>query len=109
MSEYGYTPLSEPFDVLGFDFYQDVERKSSSITVECTASGDIHGIVLWMAYQMNDDPDSIVSESVVAAPYLKQAAFVTRSPPTVQTGTKMVFDADFNEKEGEMSFDLSMA
>eukprot|EP01134_Creolimax_fragrantissima_P000926 CFRG0926T1 len=109
VSEYGYTPLSEPFDVLGFDFVKNVEGMASSTTFECTFDGDIHGIVLWMDYHLNDDADCIVSESVTSAPYMKQAVFVTRSPPPVQIGSKLVFDAKFNEKEGEMSFDLAMA
>lgn len=121
--EYPCRRLSEPQEVLTFDFQQPIPQQpmQSKGTMELRRPGKSHGAVLWMEYQLT--PDSTVSTGLMNPaedkgdccwnPHCKQAVYflsTTLDPRVPQDGLQSVsYAVEFHPLTGDITMEFRLA
>lgn len=121
--EYPCRSLSEPQEVLTFDFRQPIPQQpvQSKGTMELRRPGKSHGAVLWMEYQLT--PDSTVSTGLMNPaedkgdccwnPHCKQAVYflsTTLDPRVPQDGLQSVsYAVEFHPLTGDITMEFRLA
>ncbi|XP_006860390.1 PREDICTED: protein arginine N-methyltransferase 7 [Chrysochloris asiatica] len=122
--EYPCRGLSEPQQILTFDFQQPVPQQPvrAKGSMELRRPGRSHGAVLWMDYHLT--PDSTVSTGLLRLtgeegdccwnPHCKQAVyfFSTTLDPRVPLGglqTVVTYAVEFNPHSGDITMDFRLS
>ncbi|XP_052022086.1 protein arginine N-methyltransferase 7 isoform X1 [Apodemus sylvaticus] len=121
--EYPCRSLSEPQEILTFDFQQPIPQQpmQSKGTMELRRPGKSHGAVLWMEYQLT--PDSTVSTGLMNPaedkgdccwnPHCKQAVYflsTTLDPRVPQDGPRSVsYAVEFHPLTGDITMEFRFA
>ncbi|VFV29249.1 protein arginine [Lynx pardinus] len=120
--EYPCRCLSEPQQILTFDFRQPVPPHliHAEGSIELRRPGRSHGAVLWMEYHLT--PDSTVSTGLLKSaedkgdccwnPHCKQAVyfFTTADPRAPLGGPQTVsYTVDFHPHTGDITMDFSLS
>uniref|UniRef100_A0ABI7W1A4 Protein arginine N-methyltransferase n=1 Tax=Felis catus TaxID=9685 RepID=A0ABI7W1A4_FELCA len=120
--EYPCRCLSEPQQILTFDFRQPVPPHliHAEGSIELRRPGRSHGAVLWMEYHLT--PDSTVSTGLLKSaedkgdccwnPHCKQAVyFFTTADPRAPLGSPQTvsYTVDFHPHTGDITMDFSLS
>ncbi|XP_034378198.1 protein arginine N-methyltransferase 7 isoform X1 [Arvicanthis niloticus] len=121
--EYPCRSLSEPQEILTFDFQQPIPQQpmQSKGTMELRRPGKSHGAVLWMEYQLT--PDSMVSTGLMNPaedkgdccwnPHCKQAVYflsTTLDPRVPLDGPQSVsYAVEFHPLTGDITMEFRLA
>lgn len=121
--EYPCRSLSEPREILTFDFQQPIPQQpmQSKGTMELRRPGKSHGAVLWMEYRLT--PDSMVSTGLMNPaedkgdccwnPHCKQAVYflsTTLDPRVSQDGLRSVsYAVEFHPLTGDITMEFRLA
>eukprot|EP00124_Ichthyophonus_hoferi_P003240 Ihof_evm2s270 gene=Ihof_evmTU2s270 len=81
MSEYEYEYITNPFDLMIFDFTQPVSDLNYKVMMEIKESGMCDSILLWMDYELI--PGHVVTTNPLNAPYMKQAVYMLTKPERI--------------------------
>eukprot|EP00123_Amoebidium_parasiticum_P020655 comp54193_c0_seq1/m.47739 comp54193_c0_seq1/g.47739 ORF comp54193_c0_seq1/g.47739 comp54193_c0_seq1/m.47739 type:complete len:666 (-) comp54193_c0_seq1:66-2063(-) len=109
VAEYVHKHMTEAFDLLTFDFNSTpVTSLSQRVVVDFKDTGDCHGVLLWMDYELV--PGTTISTSPTDAPYMKQAAFMFHDTKFIAEGVsaKLIAKADFDKEIGNVTFDFQI-
>ncbi|XP_032892021.1 protein arginine N-methyltransferase 7 [Amblyraja radiata] len=120
--EYPCRALSDPCQVLVFDFYREVPVQSicSAGSMQLLRSGTCHGVVLWMDYCLTKD--IIVSTGLTRFhsdmgdcewnPHNKQGVYFLRSEASQENLTNkqssIAYSVTFHPRNGELAMDFQL-
>jgi len=108
---YRFRALSEPFEVMSFDFYSDryfhEKRMEESVVVGC--EGVLHGVVLWVDYYVL--PDVVVSTRPVLGEqptWYRQGVFMFDDFVEVEKGAEVMAKVLFDPYENDIKFQFEL-
>lgn len=112
--EYPCKALTEPFEIMSFDFGKDIdqiqnETVNERVLFQC--SGICNAVALWVEYKFVNETFSIgpctkviPGENVDWYRYSHQAVHFIEKPQLVENITLLNIEATFKPKDGDMSF-----
>ncbi|XP_048461962.1 protein arginine N-methyltransferase 7 [Rhincodon typus] len=121
--EYPCRGLSDPCQVLSFDFRQEVPEQPiySTGSMKLLRSGTCHGVVLWMDYSLTDDISISTGLTRPCShtgdcnwnPHCKQGVYFLSSVTNPKHSTdglnSVVYDVTFHPESGEVAMDFKWA
>ncbi|XP_071503684.1 protein arginine N-methyltransferase 7-like [Diadema antillarum] len=117
--EYPGRPLTQGFEVMTFDFSQDIptDKVITSGRVDFRSSGTCHGVALWMEYQL--DETTVISSGLqnqlegqggemIWDMHSKQGVHFIKTNPRVEAENRdcLDFEVTFNPSSGNVHFNF---
>eukprot|EP01124_Arcella_intermedia_P027918 TRINITY_DN5569_c0_g1_i2.p2 TRINITY_DN5569_c0_g1~~TRINITY_DN5569_c0_g1_i2.p2 ORF type:complete len:336 (+),score=96.78 TRINITY_DN5569_c0_g1_i2:1205-2212(+) len=108
--EFEWEPLTEPFDLLTFDFSQTAYYEAEIKNIPFTASGLCHAVVLWVNYQL--DPETVIDATPTpgsSPTWHTHSVYTLEQIDSVTPQQSLHISANFDEFDNEIKFNFSVS
>jgi predicted RNA methylase len=98
LDKMNYSSLSEVTSIFEFDFYQDKQNESKSISFDIIKSGTAHAIAFWYELQVDSQNTISTAPNLPQLSCWKQSVQLFNLPRTCQSGTAVRLTAHHDEE-----------